>query len=189
MINLLPPDTKKQIRAARMNVVLSRMVTVLGLSLIVMVVGFGGALYITTQQHDAALKSAPKDSPTAQATKQKAQDFAENLKAAKSILESQISYTTFLTELTNTLPPHTVLTGITLTRQSFGSQMTLSALAGSTNDAINLKSALAKSGLFTNVSFQNLADNSAAGSPYHQTVTLSGTLTANPPIIAEEDQK
>lgn len=189
MINLLPPDTKKQIRAARTNVMLTRMTIVFTISLALLVTGFGGALYITNQARQAAIDGTPKDSASTAATKQKAQDFANNLKAAKTILDSQISYTTTLIELTNAIPPHTVLTSVSLSSQSFGAQVTLSALARSSDDAINLKSSLVKSGLMTNVAFQSLTSSSNPGSPYHQSVTLSGTLTSHPPIIAEEEQK
>lgn len=188
MINLLPTDAKKQIRAARMNVVLSRIVTVMGLALIIMIVGFGGAFYVTMQAYQTAINNTPAQSASAAAIEQKASDFSNNLKAAKTILQGQISYTTVLVRLTNTLPPNTILTSISLSSQSFGSQVTLSALAGTTNDAINLKTALTKSDLFTNVAFQSLTDNTTPSSRYHQSVTLTGTLTSTPPIIAEEDQ-
>lgn len=185
MINLLPNDTKAQIRAARANVIFVRITLILVITLGLMCAGFSGAVYVTMQNKQNAENNKPQATASVEATKAAAQKFSDGLKAAKTILGSQISYTTVLIELTNSLPAHTALTSINLTNSSFGTTISIAALAGTADDAQALKAQLSQSKLFTDVRFNSLSANTDTKSAYHETVALSAKLTATPPIIAE----
>jgi len=187
MINLLPPDAKAQIRAARGNVILARYTGLFGVVLLFMIASFGVAFYITL--HDKSQAEADKQteeqaSASYTQVKQRAETFAKNLSAAKSILKNQITYSSLLIEITNTLPRGTVLSGISLSSASFGKPLSLSGRASSYDTALQLKTALAASHLFGDVSITSITV-SQGGDPlttrYPYAVTLSATLTKDIP--------
>lgn len=112
MINLLPPNEKKQLRAARANVLLLRYnLLVLG-ALIFLVVGLSGVyIYLTTQKQAAELtiqENAKRESKYS-TVKQDAEKFRSELNSAKNILNSQVSYSKAFIRFSSLFPESTAL--------------------------------------------------------------------------------
>lgn len=191
MINLLPPEVKRQIRAARTNVILLRVTVLLTLVVVFMLSAFAAGFYITFREKQQAddFKAAQLDtSKNYSDARTRANAFATNLNAAKTILNSQISYTTLLIKLTNSLPPGTILNNINIADANFGKPITLSAGAKSYDAILRLKSALGDSGIIDSVGIISIQDSASGTTPvYPLQVTLSGQLTKKPPIISEGD--
>lgn len=112
MINLLPPNEKKQLRAARANVLLLRYnFLVLG-ALIFLVIGLSAVyIYLTAQKQAAELTIQENSKREVQysAVKADAEKFRSELASAKNILNSQVSYSRALIRVSALFPEGTVL--------------------------------------------------------------------------------
>ena len=160
MINLISPEQKRDIRAARANVTLLRyclMLLVAG-SLVGMI--YGGGFWLVTMEKSAV--EAKRESQTAQikayaAVEKEADAFRSDLKVAKSILSKETSYSTFLTTLAKDLPPGAVLTSISIGAidQKSPKPLAIDARVSSYANALVLKTRLEQSSLFENVSLVN----------------------------------
>ncbi len=179
MINLLPDDVKRDIRAARMNVVLVRYM-LLTFSMLILLVGFCLLFYVilhatqskaVTTNEDNTVKAASLSS-----VRKSAEDYKNNLTLAGKILDNGVNYTSVIFAMTKLLPSGVVLDGINLSAADFGQQTTFSAHAKTYDKAKELKQNLQNSKLYTNVFFQNLTDSGVASSAYPITVTISAKL-------------
>ena len=146
MINLISPEQKRDIRAARANVTLLRyciMLLVAG-SLVGMI--YGGGFWLVTMEKSAYA-----------AVEKEADAFRSDLKVAKSILSKETSYSTFLTTLAKDLPPGAVLTSISIGAidQKSPKPLAIDARVSSYANALVLKTRLEQSSLFENVSLVN----------------------------------
>lgn len=177
MINLLPEEYKKEIRAARMNVVLLRynFITLAGLAILLLacVVFY----YALTGAKNAAqandVQNASKVNSYA-STKALASEYDQNLATAKKILANQVNYTDLVLGIAALMPKGTVLDGINLSANDFGNTTVLSARSKDYDAATKLKNNFQKSDLFEDVHFQSLTDAADANAGnYPITITIS----------------
>lgn len=178
MMNLLPPEEQRQLRAARANSLLLRYVILLFvvagfLSLSVAVTYF--YLTSTITSADEAIAENQAKVSGYQDVKKSAETFRSNLTTAKQILNNEVTYTTFILKLASLMPAGTVLDKLALDSQTFGTATTLSASAKTYDDAIELKDALQASALFEEVSFQSIVTNSNQNG-YPLTITFNVTF-------------
>lgn len=181
MINLLPDDMKKDIRAARMNVVLIRYMLLTAVMLGVLLASCVVAYFILHSSQSNALTTSTNNvakASTFDSVRKEATDYRNNLSIARTILNKSFSYTTVVFEITKTLPKGVVLDNISLTSTSFGQQTTFAAHAKTDADAMALKNSFQKSPLFSNVYFQNLSDNSLANEPMFANYPIAVTISA-----------
>ena len=159
MINLLSPEAKRTIRAARLNVMLR---TYLVLTLLVvagMAAIYGVGFYLVADEKAIAEKDKQAGelqlAQYAAATKQ-AEMYKANLAIVKQILNNEIVYSDFLTSTAAAMPSNTILSNLTLSTQAKpgvkAGSTALEARAKSYDDVLRLKEYLDKSGIFTNVS-------------------------------------
>lgn len=178
MINLLPPDAKHQIRAARANNLLIRYNLLLVGSLLFLL-GAIGVVYVYLSNVKTSAQATINENQAKVAsftsTKNQADLFRQNLSIAKQILDREVNYTKVMLEIANILPSGTVLTGLTLDASTFGTETTLTAQAGSYEQALALKDAFSKSSLFTNVHFQSITATEGT-SAYPLSVNLTVTF-------------
>lgn len=159
MINLLSPESKRSIRAARLNVML-RMYLVLSLFVLGgMATIYGVGFYLIANERAAAERDRENgDIQLAQykAATQQAETYKANLAVVKQILSSEIVFSTFLINTGKAMPANTILSNLTLsTNVKAGAKpgaTSLEARAKSYEDVLRLKEELDKSGIFTNVS-------------------------------------
>ena len=165
MINLLSTDSQKYFRAARLNLQLRTYIFVLLGVLFLVVMIFGGGYYLTIRERATAneeLKLRQQETSAYQGVRDQANDFANNLKTAKTILSQETLYSDLITQIAKTLPSSATLTSLTLDATSFQKPVTLSARVKTKADALILKNTLETSSLFENVSLSNVTEEPAA---------------------------
>ena len=162
MINLLSPNKKSEIRAARANVVLAHYsVAIVVLGVLISFIYGAGFWIVANDKIATETKIASEQSQSnAYATSQKqASDFQRNLRIAKQILGSETSYSTFLTTLASDLPSGAILTDIslgTLTPAQEKDGVTMGVRTASYEIALQTKTRLENSKLFENVNIVNI---------------------------------
>lgn len=162
MINLLPDDTKKDIRAARANVILLRynFLTLIAIGLL----GCISALFyvvmhntqstaVTTTQDNSALAASFEP------IRKNADEYRTNLSIASQILKNSTDYTNIVMSITKLLPTGVVMDNITVNSADFGKPTTLSAHVKTFEKATELKQSFESSKLFTNVHLQNVTND------------------------------
>jgi Tfp pilus assembly protein PilN len=169
MINLLPPETKRQMRAARMNVTLYRyclLITATALLLgFVFAVGFWATLNEKSLA-DAAKQETQQSAQAYAATRTAAENFAKDLSVAKTILGSDVSFSDLVLNIAGVVPSGVVLNNLTLgTTQAANAStpLDLSGRATSYDRAIALKNSLEDSPIFENVSITNVSQGDTTG--------------------------
>lgn len=181
MINLLPEETKHDLRAARANVALLRynFITLIAISILAL---FCGLFYVLLgiSQSNAASKSSDnssKASSYAEVRKQ-AEDYKSNLAVAKQVLGNGVNYTTVVFAISELIPKGVILDNLTINAANFGQQTTFSAKAKTYADATKLKESFQQSPLFSNVFLQSVTDASGGeqASAYPVSVMLSAKL-------------
>lgn len=177
MINLLPPDARKQLKAARSNRLLLRY-NILLVGAFVFLLSALGVVYIHLTSTKASAEEAiafnrSKVSDYA-AVQSQAAAFRQNLTNAKQILDSDIAYTKVVLEISQVLPSGVVLDTLTLDSKTFGSPTTLTARVRDYPTTLVLKNSLQNSNTFSNVSIQSITGGSDGAYPL--TVVLGVTI-------------
>lgn len=179
MINLLPDAHKDEIRAARTNVLLLRYIFILITALLVLgglVVAAYLALNGTRQTAEVKVAENQERVAVYQDIRSQADSFKADLATAKSILDSEISYTRLVYKIAEIVPQNVILDELALDPSTFGSPTTLNASAKSVADASKLTEAFSSNNqIFSNVELQSLrsGDESAGASGYPVKVSLS----------------
>lgn len=186
MINLLSPHDKRELRAARRNIILRRYTILVALTLLAIGAIFSGGIYIATTQRMAAERELESDRSQAseyQETRETAERFEANLNIARRILADEITYSTLITDIAQALPDNAILTDLTLNPEVLGTSSTLSAMTVNYEAALNLQERLEESPLFSDVSLisVSLGDDSTnpegpAASNFPVQVQLSATI-------------
>lgn len=180
MINLLPEESKKEIQAARVNVILLRynlfmLSAFAGLAAICLL--FYLILFSTQSNAVSTNTTNAQEAQKYAEVEKKAEQYKQNLAIAKQILDRGVNYTSFIMDLTKLLPSGVILGGINLSAGDIGKQVSFTAQAQSYDKAIELKERFELSYNYTNVFFQNLADAGDSKDPntkaYPITVTMS----------------
>ncbi|HEY5695664.1 MAG TPA: PilN domain-containing protein [Candidatus Saccharimonadales bacterium] len=178
MINLLPPEEKRQLQAARTNTLLIRYNI-----LLLFVVAFMGVavavtyVYLSSSQQNAQQTIDTNNTKVGQyaSVKAQAEAFRSNLATAKQILGNEVTYSKVILEMAKLIPSGVVLQNLALDSQTFGTETTLVAQAKSYENAIAFKDSFSKSPLFANVHFQSITSNNQ-GESYPITVNLTVTI-------------
>lgn len=160
MINLLPDETKRNYRAARLNVILRRYVIVLIWALLFMGASFGVGYFVTTQDREVAQQELDRfrqEASKYEKVKKDSADFAKNLATTKSILSSEIIFSELIVDISKTLPKGAILSNLTIGAENLGDDITLSARTVDANETpLRLKQSLEESPLFEKVSIMNI---------------------------------
>lgn len=156
MINLLPPEKKRQIIAAQDNVILFKYcIASLALALLVGSLVIVGYITLRSLRIDAekAISDSQTQTEAYSKTQTEANEFKQNLSIAKTILDKEILFTQATLSIARTIPEGVILEApLTLSSESFGMPITLSARGKTIQHAIILKTALEQSSdIFTDV--------------------------------------
>ncbi|MGH7196796.1 MAG: PilN domain-containing protein [Candidatus Saccharimonadales bacterium] len=169
MINLLPLETKHQIRAARTNRVLRRYCVLLVLTGLLLGSVFAGGFWVAAEEKALAesLKASSQQSAQEYAqTRKAAEDFAKDLATAKTILASNVSFSKVVLDIAGVVPSGVILNNLTLGGSAKpDAPIDISGRAKSYDNAINLKNSLEESPIFENVSIVNITTNTAEQTP------------------------
>lgn len=159
MINLLPEETKKDIRAARLNIVLVQYaVALLLLALLVTAVYAVGfwLVYSEKTSIDKRIETQAQQTKEFEQLKKRADAFRSDLKIAKTILTGGTVYSDFLISLGQQMPDETIISSLALNEASSSKEITFQARTASYPKALELKGALEATPLFENVSIDDV---------------------------------
>lgn len=180
MINLLPDDTKKQLRAARTNTILIRYImTVISAALFLGLVIFGSYYIMNDSKNvaESAITGVKINNSSYSPITTKSNTFISDLSVAKKILAKQISYSSIIKNLINALPTGVILESpFSISNNNMNMPITLKADAKLSSDEVSLKNNLQSSSTFSNYSLQSVNSNSDATSNYPYVITFSITI-------------
>lgn len=173
MINLLSYDAKKQIRAARLNVILFRYIIILGFSAAFLVL----ACVTTYFFINSGNKTPVGTSGNYSSLEEQVETMRTNFTTAKSILDQQVNYSDILTAIASNLPTGTALKSINLKDSVLGTPINLQILAHSADLETKIKENFQKSSImFSNYSVQSTAPNLGSASDYGFLINVSITI-------------
>lgn len=184
MINLLPPDERNQLRAARANTLLLRYNIIMVGILVFMVIALA-TVYFYLASAKAHADSVVSDNNArvtsyAQVSAQ-ANTFRSSLTDAKAIISKEVLYSKTLLAIAQQLPPGVVMDTLSLDATTFGTPTTLALRAKDHAAALAAKDAFQKSPLFSDVHLVNIALSAAGGSgsaaQHPWTVSLSVVMS------------
>lgn len=180
MINLLPPEEKRQLRAAQSNVLLLRYNEALVFAVAFLVIALGVAYVYLNNASGVAHKTISDNKAKVvdyAPVQAQASQFRSNLATAKQILDSEVTYSKVILEIANLMPSGSVLQNLSLDSTTFGTPTQLIALAKDYPTALTLKNSFEKSSLFSDVHFDSItATASGTGNTYPMVVTLDVTI-------------
>ena len=186
MINLLPPDNKRQIYAAQSNVLLLRY-CLASLALAALLAGIIGIAYLTLNNSKVAAEESIRDSEarSSQYTdiKVRADRFKNNLATAKAILDKEVRYTAIALQIAQTIPEGIVLQSLQLNAQSFGETTVLDARGKTYDDAIRLKSAFEGSEYFKDIHLLSVSYASEEGSDSQYPISIQISVIVDQEIM------
>lgn len=181
MINLLPNDAKKQIRAGRWNVDLIRYVIVFCFATLFLAAITGGMYLILKDSKTNAetLIQTTQTKTTAYSSVQtQADSFKTNLATAKSILDQQVSYSKIIMGIGQALPAGVILDKIAITNDTIGTPISLQGHAKTNASAMKVVDSFRNSPLFSNVSIGSVEQTGTSNLPeYPWSVTINITIS------------
>jgi Tfp pilus assembly protein PilN len=170
MINLLPPETKKQIRAARINVVLINYCLLATFTALLLGGVFAVGFWADMSSRNLA-EQGKKESEQATAayadTRKQAEEFARDLGIAKTILASEVSFGKLILDIAGYVPRGVILSNLSLGTTTTKGPIDITGRADSTDAAVALKNSLENSPIFEKVNIFNIqqTDTSALVEP------------------------
>ncbi len=179
MINLLPQEERRQLKAARSNTLLLRYNFLL-LAVGVFLAASVGVTYFYLNSTRASAEAAIQDNANKTsgyaASEEKARTFRSNLTTAKQILDREVAYTKVILEISQVLPQGIILENLNLDSQTFGTETVLVAKAKDYSRALALKDSFEQSSLFSNVHFKTITAGDASGGDYPVSAELAVTI-------------
>lgn len=175
MINLLPDKIKKQIRAARTNVELVKYFTFLGFAVAFLALACS-VTYIFLVSSKKPTDDSQSGTVSPLSVKGQAEVISTNLSTSKSILGQQVVYSDVIMGIAAALPQGIILDKISLNDSTFGTPITLTAYARSTDNVPIIKENFDKSQLFTNYNLISNAPDSTYSADYPIKISFSITI-------------
>lgn len=161
MINLLPPEMKRQMRAARMNVVLVNYCLLVVATAVLLGMVFVVGFWADMNDRNLAESARIENDATAKTygdTRAQADAFAKDLSVAKTILANNVSFSQLILDIAHVVPKGVILNTLSLggTTATSNSPIDISGRAANTDAAKRLKNSLEESPIFENVSIFNM---------------------------------
>ena len=170
MINLLPNETKQQIRAARTNSILVKYIIILSFAVTFLVLA-SAATFLFLLNMEEIQKSSTK---TSQSSVSQPSVNSQST-VARDILNQQVSYSNIIMGIAAALPPGVILDSLLLNDSTLGAPLTLQLHASSDDDVSKLKDSFTPP-LFSNPSVGSATDDKSGPSGYPVKVTVSVTV-------------
>jgi len=179
MINLLPSETKKQLRAAHTNTILIRYIITVVLAAAFLCLVILGSYYIMSESKktaENAITGVKTGSSSYSPTTKKSNSFVTDLSTAKNILNRRVSYSKILENLINALPAGVILESpLSISSNTLNTPITLKAHAKSSSSEATLKTNLQSNSTFLNYSLTSVTSDSTS-SEYPYLITFNLTI-------------
>jgi len=180
MINLLPDETKKQLRAARINVTLARYLIFLAFAsgFLVLACGTSYLFLMNSRPSNTKPVSSTNQTETAAYDAAKAQysTFTTSFSTAKTILDQQVSYSDIITSIGASLPTGVIIENLIIDGTKINSPITIQVKAKSADDAPKMKENFEKSTMFKSFSIQSVTTTQNDPSGYSVAISISLTI-------------
>ncbi len=159
MINLLSTESKKELKAARRNLVLRKYIfTLLFLAVVITGsygVGYGLLINQETTYKDQIAEFEPQKAAYASTIKE-ATAYNQNLLVAKSILANELAFSSFMTTIATTTPQSVVSIGLNIKAKEITKPIDFSFTAKSYPDVLKTKVAFEDSPYFNDVKIRSI---------------------------------
>lgn len=167
MINLLPPDKRSLLLAAKSNSLLIRYCFAT-LALAVLLALLTGLVYVVliNSQTNVNNRLAQAEVQTAKYSdvQKQADEYRNNLSVAKTILSSGTDFSKIIIAIARDLPSEVSLSSLSLSADSLTEPMSLEVVGNDEHDAIRLKTSFEESELFNNVYIESITRNEETSS-------------------------
>lgn len=178
MINLIPPNKRRELQAMRHNAILVRYVLIAIVFFAVTVLIHIGTFLLLRQAEVA--NTTQSESHLAKANEYEdvhriAQEYTKNLTAAKALFDSSIPYPEALSNLAKTLPSGVIIDTVNLEAGIIDQPGTLTAHAVSYDAAVALKDAFSNSTIATGVSIASVTNTAISGATGADNASTSET--------------
>ncbi len=151
MINLLSNQQKSELSAAKRNIILRRITIVIALLVMLVAAIFFIGYYILDEQSKTYRADVERLKHQQQAYAdviKQATDYSNNLKTAKTIFQSEFTFSNLLIIIARTLPPNTVMADFSVSTADMAKPVSLNFLVKSPIDGDNVKLALQRTPYF-----------------------------------------
>lgn len=179
MINLLPPEYKKELRAARINVVLRRYILFQIIAIGLLAAMIGATFFVITMIKAGAEEEITSNQTRASSyagVEAEAKLFQSNLSTAKTILDNEVRYTAVILAIAKNIPSGVVMSDLNLDSKTFGQPTSLTAKSKTYDGALQLKKSFEESALFTNVRLETVAASDDEKSAYPINIQINVTI-------------
>jgi len=173
MINLLPYEAKRQIRAGRMNVLLVRYIVILGSAMIFLALACMTTYYLLNMNKTVETSTPKTTTPIIQ---NQSNTFSSDLATARNILDQQVGYGDIITGIAAALPSGAIINSLSLNDSSFGTPTDLKVYASSTNIEPRLKENFQKLSQFSNYTLLDVTNDNSGPTGYPVTINLKITI-------------
>jgi len=176
MINVMPDDTKKQLRAARANVTLTRYIltSLVAFGFLVAIL-FGSSFVLAQTQTSAEALIEANDTKASvfEETQVQIDRLSQDLGSARTILDQQISYSSILRSLGAAMTPGTIIDSFELSdTAASGSPVEVRVYATNTQALTTLRDSLAGSPNFSSADLGSVStQDGIQGYPVSATMT------------------
>lgn len=183
MINLMPPDNRKQLAASRANSIILRYILLMSIVIAVVVVEVALVYLMLRNEkglHEQAIADSDKQAAAYMSIQNDAETFKKNLAISKYILDRQIPYTDLIFAVANALPEGATIDTLSLVPTSFGTPTTMTVnISGGYNMAIAVKSALQQAKYKNRLLFGDSVSFVSLSSPESDSGKQSSTAVYN----------
>lgn len=160
MINLLPPQTRTNLRIARSNTVLLRYVELLTIVLLITITAYvAGQYFLSTQQRNvqSVVDVNAKTASKLEESQKEAEQLSSAINIISGLLSREISFSQMLEQTSALLPQGSVLTGLQFSIEDLKSPLVITAQVDSEAKAAILLKNLQASDLFEDTQLVNIS--------------------------------
>ena len=176
MINLLSPEAKSEIRAARINILLVRYLLLLIAAGVFLIASLGVAFYylqtIRTNAESTITENTEKEG-TYSNVRSNTDSFNSSISDAKTVLEGQVNYSQIFLNIARTMPDGSALKSLKLDKGSLSSPITLSVKLADERAARDILSNFKKASFVTNVTKGSVGLTSDSAYPYSMDLSIT----------------
>jgi len=195
MINLLPPETKENLRYARRNRILRKWIIVSVICLFgAVALVAGGGLYLQRSIDDTNKQIADTqrqlDAQHLDTVQKQVTDMSNNLKLTVQVLSKEVLFSKLLTQLGAVTPSNVSLTNLSILQAQ--SSIVIIADAANYNAATQLQANLSdpKNQIFSQADIENIScAKTAQDGTYPCKVTIRALFAADNPFLFINDKK
>lgn len=176
MINLLAPEEKREIQAARTNILLVRYILLLVIAAAFLAASLGVALYylqtIRANAETTISQNTEKEG-TYKNVKSRAESFQNTITNSKAVLDGQIDYSKVILNISRRMPNGSALESLKLDKSSFSSPLSLSVKLKGEEAAQRLLSNFKSAPFVTNVTKGAISLSSDKSYPYSMQLNIT----------------